>query len=88
MKKKKLKIMYFVVAIVIIVAVAITVYLFMKKDKTTGTNTGDNFTCPSEKFINCMPQVGRTAKEKMAAERQNRYCDFVAKNCPNVIIAE
>lgn len=87
MKKKQTKIILIGVALIIVVTIAVTIYLFvMKKDNKTGA--GDNFTCPTEKFINCMPQVGSTAKEKAAAERQNRYCDFVAKNCPGVIIAE
>lgn len=85
MKKKHIRVIS-IVTIVVIIAVVLSVVLIMKNKKSTGTS--DNFTCPTTPYINCMPQVGRTAAEKAAAEKQARYCDFVAKNCPNVIIAE
>ena len=85
MKKKQTKIIYIIIAIIAAIAIALTVYFVMKNKNSASS---DNFTCPTTEYIDCMPRVGVSAKDKAAAEKQARYCDFVAQNCPNVIIAE
>jgi|GEM_PF-2040524 len=84
MKRNRNKI-YIIITLTVAVILAIFIYLIMKNNNSANI---DNFSCPTTDYIDCMPRVGISAKDKADAEKQTRYCDFVAKNCPNVIIAE